>query len=350
MIVTHHDVESGGDGDIARVKKIYNLLKDSWRARLFGFKHFSDERKHLWPILSPFWLCSLTREVLRSNWDFVYCYNQRYLVVFLKFLRSLTHRDYKVIYDAVLTWKLTSGQQILKDLRRTTEQMAGKCADLVVVVSELSEDFFSRFQSTLLIPTLVDVNIFRPKSGKRHEIRLKHKIGDNEKVVGLIGPFDSKINGYLIGFLVDNVGKFDKRIKFIAIGRGFPRNEMKNSNVILAGFVYDYVAYLSAFDAVLVVRKFPTDGAINRIIEAMAMNLPVFANPVAATTIDQATPGHDLFVFDEQEMARRVNKVIFQQKLLEQMGVNARSVVEKHYEMQRFRKDMQEALQSCRNS
>jgi glycosyltransferase involved in cell wall biosynthesis len=340
-------VESRGNGDLARCRKIQSLLADSFEVRLFGFRHFSDKNKLLWPFLIPYWLANFLREIIADDWNIIYCYNQRYIILFLKIMQVLLRKKrFKIIYDAVLTWNLmTPTKTVRYALRKVIEGFSGKNADLVVAVSELTRFFFKSYSSrVVLLPTLIDPNIFCFDEYGRKIFRAKYGIKENEKLLGIIGPFDTEYNKPSLEFLKRNIRRFNPSIKFMVVGRCPDELKVNNKAIIFTGFVDDYIGHLSALDAVLIIRAVPTDGAINRIVEAMAIGLPVFTNPIAFATIDHATSGKDIFVFEEDELVTKINSLIFNDKLLKDVGERARKLAKTYYAQELYKAQLLEAL------
>jgi glycosyltransferase involved in cell wall biosynthesis len=338
LILTHHDIASGSGGDIARVKSIASMLSDLCEVKLFGFRYLSSiyysKKKPLLVLLIPFWTFTLLMQIARTDWDYVYCHNQPYIVILIHLLRTLLFKQYKIFYDAILTWRYLPKSNVYKKFRGAVEQLAGICADFIIVFSESSKNFFDN-KKTLLIPTFVDTNVFKPQ-GKEKKLKVRSIYGmdDTDIIIGVIGPFyasDFDYNVPTLEFLQKNIRKFDKRIKFMVIGKCDRDFIVKCENIVYTGFVENYVDHLSALDGVLVIRKKPTDGAINRIVQAMAMGLPVFTNPIAAKTMDYATPNIDFFVFKEEELLNKINEIMFNKHIIERVSKNARKIVEKYY-------------------
>lgn len=339
-MLMHHNINEGG-GDVARVKKIANLLSGSFEVEIVGFG-YSPMRLYL----IPFWMAKVARAVIRKNWDFVYIYNQRYLVIFAWLLKRCLDKKYKLIYDAVLTWKVLSHSGFYKAFRGRIEKIAGKCADGVVGVSKLSGDYFGD-KTLLIVPTLVDTDMFRRNVDERKTIRKFYGFKKTDKVVGLVGSFGNEYNRPQLEFLRDNINRFDKRIKFMVIGRVENWQWIPNKRITYTNFVEDYAGHLSVLDALLVIRTIPTDGAINRIVEAMSMKLPVFANPVAEETMDWGIAGIDFIVADDWDLPDRINRRLFDRGLMERIGVCARRVVGGHYSEAMYREKIAETLAKC---
>lgn len=118
LMVSHHKLDDGS-GDSARVKKIGSLLEGSLKVEYLGEK-------------LPMLLYKLLGKLIRQKCDYVYCYNQRYVVMFIAFIRVLFLKRFKIIYDTLLTWKL-QGESAIREIE---EVFAGNSADYLITVSE----------------------------------------------------------------------------------------------------------------------------------------------------------------------------------------------------------------------
>lgn len=104
----------------------------------------------------------------------------------------------------------------------------------------------------------------------------------------------------------------------------------KDPNMRVTGFVPDVKPYLRKA-AVYVVPLRMAPGIQNKILEAMAMKVPVVATPEAAAGIN-AVAGRDLFVEeDPAKFASRVVELLKNTDLRRQMADNARKLIEKEY-------------------
>jgi len=184
---------------------------------------------------------------------------------------------------------------------------------------------------------LVDTDIFKVNTQKRLKIRAKYGILENDIIVGLVGGFNNEYNRPLLEYLYQNIDKFDSRIKFLVIGN--ISSILKNRRIIYTGYVEDYVGYLSTLDALLVYRTIPTDVAINRIVEAMAMGIPVFANPVAGRTME--SNAKDIFVFSDQELPSEINRIVANGL---NIGMNERKIAEEYYSEKNYKQKLLEFL------
>jgi glycosyltransferase involved in cell wall biosynthesis len=176
-----------------------------------------------------------------------------------------------------------------------------------------------------VVPVFVDTDLF---SAKR-----KPESADR-KLIGLIGPFDAasaRQRGSL-EFLVREIRNFDSRIDFAVIGRCDERIDDKR--ITYTGYldsIKDYISRLHELDGVLIAEGAMTYGPLNKIIEPMACSLPVFATPKGAVALYWVEPGRDIFVFDENELVDKINQLVFNDRLMQNIGENARKVVNQYY-------------------
>lgn len=158
--------------------------------------------------------------------------------------------------------------------------------------------------------------------------------------MGLVGGFDNKYNAPSLEYLRKHIGDFNDRVKFLVIGK--TQSEFGHWRVVFTGYVEDYVDTLSTLDALLVYRTIPTDGAINRIVEAMAMGIPVFSNPIASKSMDYAIPTLDYYMSTDESLPRLINEYIFKDN--SKLGMDARVTAEIHYSDKIYKKKLLEVL------
>ena len=136
-----------------------------------------------------------------------------------------------------------------KKIRSLTEWCAWECADLVITDSKRSAIALETIKKGVAyLPNFIDLKNFKPLISKRVEIRAKHNITANEKIVGLIGPFNIVYNRDLLIFLRQNIHRFDKKIKFFVIGNLDEYEKIPDERIIYTGYVEDYLAHLSALN------------------------------------------------------------------------------------------------------
>lgn len=122
-------------------------------------------------------------------------------------------------------------------------------------------------------------------------------------------------------------------IRFYIVGSN-PTKEVlslsDNNDVTVTGYVPDSREYLNKATVVVVPLRIAR-GIQNKILEAMAMGIPVVATPQAFEGIE-AKPGRDLILGEDVEkVAEGVIKLIKKVSLRKSLGDNARRIIEKNY-------------------
>ncbi|MDD1777822.1 MAG: glycosyltransferase [Candidatus Helarchaeota archaeon] len=122
-------------------------------------------------------------------------------------------------------------------------------------------------------------------------------------------------------------------IQFYIVGSN-PTKEVlslsSNNGVTVTGYVPDTREYLNRATVVVVPLRIAR-GIQNKILEAMAMGIPVVATPQAFEGIE-AKPDRDLILGENVEkIAEGVSKLIKEVPLRKLLGNNARRVIEKNY-------------------
>jgi sugar transferase (PEP-CTERM/EpsH1 system associated) len=121
--------------------------------------------------------------------------------------------------------------------------------------------------------------------------------------------------------------------QFYIIGSNPTKEVIKlsgNNGVTVTGYVPDTREYLNKATVVVVPLRIAR-GIQNKILEAMAMGIPVVATPQAFEGIE-AKPDRDLILGENAEkIAKGVLKLIREASLRKSLGNNARNVIENNY-------------------
>jgi glycosyltransferase involved in cell wall biosynthesis len=350
LVLTHHDISTKSGGDLIRANRIAELLKDYWKVELKGFTGYSPEV----PLLkmaqsSPSWIGSTVRKVLSKNFDWIYIVNDPYLVLLCHSLRKFGFGDYRLAYDVCLTRKIQKMKTIKTPIIEKLDRLTLLCSDLIVTTSKQGERLLNQYKDkVIIVPNFVNLKVFRKDNKKRSEIREKYGIAPEERVVGLIGPFNNKYNKPFLDFLRKRIDEFDERIRFLVIGKYRPQEFFKRRNIVWTGYVEDYIAHLSALDCLLIPRTIQTEGAMNKALEAMALGIPVFTTPIGYANLEHLKHGEHLFVFPEEELPRAINKLLFNDELMIEVGLRARLQIERFYSAEAVKRKLLQRLEQCR--
>lgn len=202
--------------------------------------------------------------------------------------------------------------------------MACATSNQVLAGSPSALRFFENFNpNVILIPTIVDTDKFVPNLQSREAVRSKFGFTAADTVIGALGPFTGVWNRLLLQFVLTQ--SLASTVKFLVIGE--VDQEVARQNIYYSGRVEDLAGYMSALDGVLILRTYPTDGAINRILQSMSMSLPVIANDVAAATIDFERGTPPLHILKDSDILESSGALFPSLEALKPIGPSGREFV-----------------------
>ena len=164
----------------------------------------------------------------------------------------------------------------------------------------------------------VDLEIFRPDSEKRHFMRSRYGIADDEMVIGTVANFRWEKNyPFLIESFSELISKYTK-LKLLCVGGGDAMTEImalaKESGVydmtLFPGAVdnvHDYLGMMDIFVLCSLKESFP-----NSVIQAMSMRLPVIVPNIGACN-DIVSDGVDGFIYkvkSKSQFLERIEKLL----------------------------------------
>ena len=179
--------------------------------------------------------------------------------------------------------------------------------------------------NVVIIPNGIDLNYF-----KRESLKL-----DSQNLLFV---------GYMGAESVDSVFYFHKKIfplikkevpssQFYVVGASPPRKVTKlaqDKDVIVTGFIKDLRPYYEKAAVMVAPMRFVA-GVQNKILEAMAMGVPVVTSRFGNEGID-AQPEKEIFVENNPEsFARSVVELLKNEDLRRKIGINARKFVERNF-------------------
>ncbi len=198
----------------------------------------------------------------------------------------------------------------------------------VIVLTErdkyLIENLNNNIKATI-IPTGVDSEFYKPND-----------YTDNEKNLIFVGHYRHFPNADAIVYFVKNI--FPKviqkipNIKLYIVGSGVTKavEELKNDNIIITGEVEDIKQYLKRPN--IFVAPVRLGGGIKgKVLEAMAMGVPVVATKEAVSGIDYSIGDFALVSDDVDVFADNVVKLYNDDALYKTLATNSRKIVEENY-------------------
>jgi sugar transferase (PEP-CTERM/EpsH1 system associated) len=144
-----------------------------------------------------------------------------------------------------------------------------------------------------------------------------------------------------------HIKKAFPEVKFYIVGADPAPKVLKlnqDPNVCVTGYVEEVLPYLEqAMVYVVPLRMAP--GIQNKILEAMAMNIPVVSSTAAVAGID-AKCGRDLLVADEPKaFAQAVIRLLNNPQLRQELAQNARRLITEKYDWQKNLKKLDQILE-----
>jgi glycosyltransferase involved in cell wall biosynthesis len=128
------------------------------------------------------------------------------------------------------------------------------------------------------------------------------------------------------------IPKLDKDTKYFVMGKcpDSIKERFKSDNIVFLGFVDDIRSVVMSTDIYLCPMVYGT-GIKTKIIEAMAMGIPVVTNSIGAEGLN-VTNGKELYICDsDEEIIECTNTLLANDDLRRQMGDLAKNFVEEHH-------------------
>ncbi len=177
-----------------------------------------------------------------------------------------------------------------------------------------------------IVPMGVDIDYYQPNS---------NDYGMNLLFTGTIRYFPNKDAVlYFYKHIFPLIKNAIPDVKFYVVGNYPPKNIKKlasNGDIVVTGHVEDVRPYFDR-SAVFVCPLRSGSGMQAKILEAMAMGVPVVTTSIGATALE-AVDGRDIIVADDTKVfAEKVLELLKDSDLRNYIAKNARKLVEEKYE------------------
>lgn len=212
---------------------------------------------------------------------------------------------------------------------RLYETQIAKWFDRVTMVSPLDMECLLSNDSKLpvsVLPMGVDIDYYQPGSSE---------YGVNLLFTGTIRYFPNKDTVlYFYNEIFPLVKRAVPDVKFYVVGNYPPKNITKlalSGDVVVTGHVEDVRPYFDK-SAVFVCPLRSGSGMQAKILEAMAMGVPVVTTSMGFTAFE-AVAGRDIIVADDpKRFAEEVIRLVKDRELRQYIAQNARKLVEEKYD------------------
>jgi sugar transferase (PEP-CTERM/EpsH1 system associated) len=222
------------------------------------------------------------------------------------------------------------------------ERRVAESFDHSIFITEAEEKIFKgknpHIKNISVISNGVDLDYFSAGVSQEQPTRNQPaETSDHQPVIVFTGAMDYYANIDGVVWFTKEVLPLIKReipnVQFFIIGSNPTKEVIElsgNDGVTVTGYVPDTREYLRKATVVVVPLRIAR-GIQNKILEAMAMGIPVVATPQAFEGI-AAKPDRDLFLGEDEEMiAASVIKLVKEVSLRKSLGDNARRITEKNY-------------------
>ena len=205
--------------------------------------------------------------------------------------------------------------------------------DLIAAVSqqdlEDSLPFLPESQVSMrLVPNGVDLEYFDGKKDFSHS---------TSPQVVFVGSMDALMNQEAVLWFANQIWGIIKRemsdSEFVIVGRNPPiriRQLAQRDGIIVTGNIPEVKPYL-ARASLCVIPIHLGGGTKFKILEAMAMELPIVSTSAGANGVDVVDGEHLYLADDPLIFASRIVELLRNQELAQSMGVRARSLVKEKY-------------------
>jgi len=228
--------------------------------------------------------------------------------------------------DRGLSWPLL---KIEANRVRTYETEITQWFDEVTMVSPLDRDYLLSVNGGApmsVVPMGVDLEYYQPGN---------EEYGPNLLFTGTIRYFPNKDAVlYFYNEIFPLIKNAVPNAKFYVVGNRPPKRIsklMSDGDVTVTGRVEDVRPYF-ARSAVFVCPLRSGSGMQTKILEAMAMGVPVVTTSMGAEAFEGATPGKDIIVADDaRRFAEEVIRLLKDKELRQSVAQNARELVQQKY-------------------
>lgn len=242
----------------------------------------------------------------------------------------------KYLFYKTVRWVIPTNRVVLAIEKCVLEKGSKK----IIAVSEgvkreILENYDVPEDKIIVIPNGVDIDEFKPDEERKKSVRERYGIKEDEFVLMFSG-YEFKRKG--LKYIIEALPKVKGNVKLLVVGEDNPELYKELAlklgfldNIIFAGFVPDISEYYAASDIFVFPTRYEPFGLV--ITEAMASGVAVITSRNAGAA-ELMSDGHDGVLLNDStnqdEIAERINLLAEDEKLREQIGINARKTAEKY--------------------
>jgi glycosyltransferase involved in cell wall biosynthesis len=198
----------------------------------------------------------------------------------------------------------------------------------VIVLTERDKSLIENLNSNVkatIIPTGVDTDFYTPND-----------YTNNDKNLVFVGHYRHFPNADAIVYFVKNIYpkvlEKNPNMKLYVVGSGVTKTveELKNGNIVIVGEVDDIRQYLKRPNIFIAPVRLG-GGIKGKVLEAMAMGVPVVATKEAVSGIDYSVGDFALISDDTKVFADNIVRLYNDDALYKTLSNNSRKIVEENY-------------------
>ena len=230
---------------------------------------------------------------------------------------------------------------------RNSEMVIGVSAK---TVEDMKREFFGTYKRAMVVLNGIDTSVFKPDMESRTTIRQKYSIGENDKVIGMVGVIHRQ-KGMHYGLMA--LQKIKKKVpgaKVMVVGGGPDLNWLKGlavelnieDSVIFCGSIpnTELSGYYNACD-VFISPTVRIEGLPIVILEAMSCGKPQVVSDVGGigSAVEDGINGFLVQPKNKEALTNAIITVLSDDTLAAEMSRNARHKVEREFSREKMAGD-----------
>ena len=282
----------------------------------------------------PLWQ-SIAGRLNDNRYDLAHCFGSvsvyEYHPLFAHLPNLITPYESHALYLQSALRQGRLGARLRLPLVRSFERFMFAAFDRTVVISEADRAMLLELQPSLqieVIPNGIELERFRAHDLERDPCTLLF-VGNYEY------PPNEDAARLLVDVVLPQVRKAIPETRLQLIGNKPPAwlRELASDHIVVSGHVPEVTPFLERATVFVCPLRIGA-GLKNKVLEALAMGIPVVATPLSLDGID-VRPGESAVIASVDQMAEKTKNVLRDAALRDQLSKNGRALIESQYSWER---------------